>query len=75
MGRGLLEAFPLYPFYYYMFLVQFDVCRYKKTILDIGNELQKYSGWSLIEELSKPEAQSKLHRTNIAQPAIFSMQV
>ena len=31
--------------------------------------------YSLLEELGRPEAGSQMHRTEIAQPAIFAMQV
>ena len=33
------------------------------------------SGWSLVEELKKREETTRIHQTEIAQPAIFSVQV
>ncbi|MDL1883139.1 SDR family NAD(P)-dependent oxidoreductase [Anaerolineae bacterium CFX8] len=37
--------------------------------------LRGYTDWSLIEELSRSEADSRLDETEIAQPAIFALQV
>ena len=37
--------------------------------------LGKLGGWSLIEELNRDEDKSRLDNTEIAQPAIFSLQV
>ena len=37
--------------------------------------LRKYSTWSLLEELTANESQSRLDQTEIAQPAIFALQV
>jgi acyl transferase domain-containing protein/NADPH:quinone reductase-like Zn-dependent oxidoreductase/SAM-dependent methyltransferase/acyl carrier protein len=37
--------------------------------------MRPWARFSLIEELARPEEGSQLHRTEIAQPAIFAMQV
>ena len=37
--------------------------------------LQQYTDWSLLEELSRSEADSRLDQTTIAQPAIFALQI
>jgi acyl transferase domain-containing protein/surfactin synthase thioesterase subunit len=37
--------------------------------------LQPMAGWSLIAELTRDEAQSRLGETEIAQPALFALQV
>ena len=37
--------------------------------------IQHWAGWSLIKQLSAPEAESKLADTEYAQPAIFALQV
>ncbi|HEY5741383.1 MAG TPA: beta-ketoacyl synthase N-terminal-like domain-containing protein, partial [Terrimicrobiaceae bacterium] len=37
--------------------------------------VMRNSGFSLLDELARPEETSRLHRTEVAQPAIFAMQV
>ena len=37
--------------------------------------IQRWAGWSLLDQLSAPEAESKLADTEFAQPAIFAIQV
>jgi acyl transferase domain-containing protein len=37
--------------------------------------LRKYVSWSLLEELQADQMASRLHETQIAQPALFAMQV
>ncbi|XLS30264.1 SDR family NAD(P)-dependent oxidoreductase [Flavobacteriaceae bacterium M23B6Z8] len=59
MGRELMETEPV-------FLEALEECdRYFKTI----------AGWSILEELKKPEDESKIKQTNIAQTANFIIQV
>jgi acyl transferase domain-containing protein/acyl carrier protein len=36
--------------------------------------LAPLAGWSLLEQLTAPEATSRLHETEVAQPALFAMQ-
>ncbi|MCH7535350.1 MAG: type I polyketide synthase, partial [Bacteroidetes bacterium] len=48
---------------------------FKATIQKIDKLLKKYADWSLIKELSKNEKQSRISETNIAQPALFAIQV
>jgi hybrid polyketide synthase/nonribosomal peptide synthetase FtdB len=48
---------------------------YKDSITKISEKLQPLTGWSLIEELNRDEADSNINRTDYAQPAIFAMQV
>ncbi|HEY9088384.1 MAG TPA: type I polyketide synthase [Anaerolineaceae bacterium] len=59
MGRGLFEREPVY----------------RQAIERIDAMLRPYTGWSLIEELSRGEQDTRLDQTEIAQPAIFAMQV
>ncbi len=33
------------------------------------------SGWSLIDEMARPEEQSRIHLTEVAQPMLFAMQL
>lgn len=37
--------------------------------------LRPLSGWSLLEELARPEEDSRLDETEVAQPALFALQV
>lgn len=59
MTRGLMDVEPVFK----MFLKRCDA------------ELAKYVQWSLLEELDKSEDISLINQTDIAQPAIFSLQV
>jgi len=59
MGRQLLAREPLF----------------RQTIAAIDALFQPLSGWSLLAELTRPEAESQIDRTDIAQPAIFALQV
>ncbi len=59
MGRQLMENEPVY----------------RQTIEEIGTLLQEYASWSLPEELKRNEETTKVSETEIAQPAIFAMQV
>ncbi len=59
MGSQLMEAEPVY----------------REKLHEIDDHLGKYVSWSLIEELLANEANSRLAETEVAQPAIFGMQV
>ena len=59
MGRELFQQEPVF----------------KETIDRIATLLEPYSGWSLIDELHKNEEESRLDQTEIAQPALFAIQV
>ncbi len=59
MGRQLLESEPLF----------------RETIQKLDTLLGKHADWSLIEELTRDEEASRISETNIAQPAIFSIQI
>ncbi len=48
---------------------------FRQTLEKIDALIQKLGGWSLLEEMSKPEAESNINSTDIAQPAIFALQV
>lgn len=48
---------------------------FRRTVEAIDARLQPLAGWSLLEEMSRPEADSRVHLTEIAQPAIFALQV
>jgi acyl transferase domain-containing protein len=59
MGRELLAAEPVF----------------RDTLAECDELLQPLAGWSLMEELSRPAKYSRLDQTEIAQPALFSIQV
>ena len=41
----------------------------------IDAELSRIASWSLVAEMSRDEATSRIHETHIAQPSIFALQV
>ena len=59
MGRNLLEREAVY----------------RGIIQQCDELLRRYSDWSLLEELTVDESKSRLDQTEIAQPAIFALQV
>jgi acyl transferase domain-containing protein/NADPH:quinone reductase-like Zn-dependent oxidoreductase/SAM-dependent methyltransferase/acyl carrier protein len=59
MARQLLEREPVFA----------------EVIGACDRALQPYAGWSLLEELSAGETVSRMHRTDIAQPALFAIQL
>ena len=58
MGRGLLDSEPV-------FRAALEAC-------DMA--LAKTAGWSVLDELQRPEAQSRIAETKVAQPALFALQ-
>ena len=56
MCRGLLDVFPAFT----------------ESILRSDRELSRYADWSLIDELRRDEARSRMAETEIAQPANFA---
>lgn len=48
---------------------------FRQTIEAIDAHVQKLGDWSLLEEMTKSEADSKIDSTFVAQPAIFALQV
>lgn len=59
MGRQLMEREPIV----------------RDVIADIDARIQRRAGWSLLAEMMRPEAESIVDQTQIAQPAIFALQV
>ncbi|MFT5920153.1 MAG: acyl transferase domain-containing protein, partial [Granulosicoccus sp.] len=59
MGRQLLENEPVF----------------RSKIEECDVIFKKIAGWSMIEELSRPEAESKIASTEIAQPTNFAIQI
>ena len=59
MGRSLLEEEPVY-------LNMVERC---------DELLREHAGWSLLEELKAEEPRSRIDQTEVAQPAIFALQM
>ena len=59
MGRQLLQEEPVFL----------------ETIQTCDQLLGQYADWSLLEELKADESSSRMDRTDIAQPALFALQV
>ena len=59
MGRGLLE----------------QDSAYAKTFREVSRHVERLAGWSLVDELSRSESTSRLQETEIAQVALFALQV
>lgn len=58
MGRGLLDSEPVF----------------RATLEACDAAIAKTAGWSVLEELQRPEAESRVAETRIAQPALFALQ-
>ena len=58
MGRELFESEPVF----------------RKALEACDAALRPHTGWSLLEELTRGEAESRLARTEVAQPALFALQ-
>ncbi|MEV0598228.1 amino acid adenylation domain-containing protein [Streptomyces sp. NPDC050315] len=58
MGRGLLAAEP----------------EYRAAVEACDREIRAQAGWSLLDELAKDEAESRMGETWLAQPANFALQ-
>ncbi|MBF6328236.1 type I polyketide synthase [Nocardia transvalensis] len=59
MARELLDRSPVF----------------RQTVERVDAELRKHADWSVIEELRRDEADSRIGETFIAQPAVFALQL
>ncbi|WP_282792636.1 type I polyketide synthase [Streptomyces sp. CC224B] len=59
MGTALLDAEPAF----------------RRAVDEADGHLRARLGWSVAEELRRPEGQSRLHLTEVAQPLLFAVQV
>ncbi|MBF0190729.1 MAG: type I polyketide synthase [Magnetococcales bacterium] len=59
MGRQLLAEEPIF----------------RQTATTIDAHFQKVAGWSILEEMQRPEAESRIAETRFAQPGNFVVQV
>ncbi|MGW0491351.1 amino acid adenylation domain-containing protein [Streptomyces olivaceus] len=58
MGRELLDAEPVF----------------REAVERCDREVRRQAGWSLLDELTRPEAESRMAETWLAQPANFAVQ-
>lgn len=49
--------------------------RFRETLQRIDGYFSRLAGWSLLQELGRPEADSRIGDTRIAQPAIMAIQI
>ncbi|MDH4391434.1 MAG: type I polyketide synthase, partial [Aquabacterium sp.] len=59
MGRELMQAHDLFS----------------RTVKDVDRIFSQLAGWSLLEELLRDEADSRMAKTEVAQPTLFAIQV
>jgi acyl transferase domain-containing protein/acyl carrier protein/SAM-dependent methyltransferase/NADP-dependent 3-hydroxy acid dehydrogenase YdfG len=59
MGRELLRSLPIF----------------RQEIARCADQMKQYTTWDLVDELTRDEASSLLAETEIAQPALFALQV
>ncbi|MFC4375362.1 SDR family NAD(P)-dependent oxidoreductase [Nocardia halotolerans] len=48
---------------------------FRRTVERVDVELRKHADWSVLEELGRDEAESRIGETFIAQPAVFAVQL
>ena len=48
---------------------------FQAVIEGVSAVVQRVAGWSLLDELARDESSSRIHETEITQPAIFAMQM
>ncbi|MBF6181917.1 type I polyketide synthase [Nocardia otitidiscaviarum] len=48
---------------------------FRQTVERVDAELRKHGDWSVLEELGRDEADSRIGETYIAQPAVFAVQL
>ena len=59
MGRELLVSMPIF----------------RREIARCADEVKRHTDWDLLEELTRDESNSRLSETEIAQPALFALQL
>ncbi|QEF97170.1 Phthiocerol synthesis polyketide synthase type I PpsC [Stieleria maiorica] len=59
MGRGLLESDPIF----------------RASIQRCDREFAQHVSWSLLDELTRGENESRMNETAIAQPSLFALQI
>ena len=59
MGKALMESEPVY----------------KSELEECAAVFSKYVDWNLIEEINKPETESRLHEIDIVQPVLVAVEI
>jgi acyl transferase domain-containing protein/NAD(P)-dependent dehydrogenase (short-subunit alcohol dehydrogenase family)/acyl carrier protein/SAM-dependent methyltransferase len=59
MGRELLASAPVF----------------RREVVRCASEMKRHVSWDLYQELTRDEASSRLNQTEIAQPALFALQL
>ena len=59
MGKALMESEPVY----------------KSELEECAAVFNKYVDWNLIEEINKPESESRLHEIDIVQPVLVAVEI
>jgi acyl transferase domain-containing protein len=59
MGKTLMESEPVY----------------KSELEECAEVFSKYVDWNLIEEINKPETESRLHEIDIVQPVLVAVEI
>jgi acyl transferase domain-containing protein/acyl carrier protein/SAM-dependent methyltransferase/NADP-dependent 3-hydroxy acid dehydrogenase YdfG len=59
MGRELLSSIPVF----------------RREITRCADEMKRYAAWDLLDELTRDEGTSRLNETEMAQPALFALQL
>ncbi|HPN19794.1 MAG TPA: type I polyketide synthase, partial [Chitinophagales bacterium] len=59
MGKALMESEPVY----------------KSELEECAAVFNKYVDWNLIEEINKPESESRLHEIDIVQPVLIAVEI
>jgi acyl transferase domain-containing protein len=59
MGKALMESEPVY----------------KSELEECAAVFSKYVDWNLIEEINKPETESRLHEIDIVQPVLIAVEI
>ena len=49
--------------------------RYRAEVERVDAVFKTLAGWSLVEEMTRPEAESRMDKTEIGQPALFALQL
>jgi acyl transferase domain-containing protein/NAD(P)-dependent dehydrogenase (short-subunit alcohol dehydrogenase family)/acyl carrier protein len=49
--------------------------RYRAEVERIDTAFKELAGWSLLEEMTQPEAESRMDKTEVGQPALFALQL
>jgi acyl transferase domain-containing protein/NADPH:quinone reductase-like Zn-dependent oxidoreductase/surfactin synthase thioesterase subunit len=52
-----------------------ETAAFRQTVERVDAELRKYADWTIVQELRRDQADSRVDETFIAQPAVFALQL